>query len=214
MRPKARKELEVPVWRKGRQTALRIVAFCMMAVALFFSWLSVYAILNGFAVVAPTLWLVIFGLMVGSDILGNGIWRWPVDCLGMLIGREVIWYRLNEPSVERIYFGLRVFGVRLAHHSLAVPSIETVDWGAGQGTGMVGRDMDDWYITIWFDHGREKKRRRRKKYHRPDQDSLCLSLDERKDRVESFAMDLVEFLREAGAHLVKDGSENRFVRRL
>ena len=91
--------------------------------------------------------------------------------------------------------------------------VESVDWRAGQASGMTGCDMDDWHVALWFDHDDPIKSEKERQWHpKPEQDVYIVGPTRRKKDTASFGMEFVGFLRQAGAALEQGEDDCTFTR--
>jgi hypothetical protein len=72
--------------------------------------------------------------------------------------------------------------------------------------------MNDWHVTLWFDHNDAAESLRRKALPKPDQEVYVVGPRRRKKITEAFGLSFVEFLRAAGVILVPGEKDNCFVR--
>jgi hypothetical protein len=141
------------------------------------------------------------GFLVGC--LGNFAQGWFVDVTS------------PEGQLAEIRHGFRLFGRRFIKQRIALDKVKFVDWSMGQASAKSGRDLDDWHISLWFDHDdlTRSTKGRKKGYSHPDQELLTMNLNSNKEYAEKFALTLVGLLRNAGLPLTRVEGEARFVRK-
>lgn len=136
-----------------------------------------------------------------------------ISLMGDLFGRRYAEWSPAEAQPNCIRFGFQLFSRRFVQKSIRIDRIESVEWHTGQATDMAGRDMNDWHIWVWFNHGgpahTESWRRGRRK---PDQDLYGVGPADLKERTEALGLSFVSFLRSAGADLIQGDISSCFVR--
>lgn len=193
--------------------SLIVVVFTILAIVDLFI-LPTVDIFIGVALIAPCIWLALVTMFVWSESRkAGGLCRFLANWLGDLFGRHFAEIpALDSPSQE-IQFGYELLGRRFVKQAIGIGTIETVEWRPGQATDMAGRDMNDWQVCLWYDHcDPVKSETRRRLYRKPDQDLYLVGPSSHKKKIEAFGMNLVAFLRAAGAPLVQSDKSNCFVR--
>lgn len=173
--------------------------------------LAFYNLFHLEAVVASLCWLLFVGLMFFDSCRRKGIRQVAAGILGSFARREFVW-ATNEAGFGEIQFGYRVFGRRFFCRKIATDKIEEVNWSTGQATSVAGRDMNDWHVTVWYDHGDPAKSERRLKYRKPNQEPYSVGPDGRKEDIVAFGHALGDFLCEAGARLAKRSDQTGYFR--
>jgi hypothetical protein len=94
--------------------------------------------------------------------------------------------------------------------------IESIEWSAGQATGQMRRDMNDWHVSIWFDHDDPTKSesKRRIGLRHPRQDVHVFGPSRPMAVTKAFAHQVADSLIAAGAPLSLDeNGHGPFVRK-
>ena len=152
--------LELPV-PKSKGTVLGAVV--VTAFILSFSSLAIYNLFNWTGVLPSTLWLLLVGSVVVGTIKSKGLKQSAIELLGVFsLGEFVQAIRLTSGQVE-VQFGYQLFGRRFVHFNIAVEKIEHVKWSTGQASHRAGRDVNDWSVAVWYDHGDPVKSERNRK---------------------------------------------------
>jgi hypothetical protein len=190
-----------------------VIAVIMFQVFIcFFVGLAIQNLAEGVALVGSSLWL----LLVGSAIFGackqNGMRKFMVNVLGTYSRRRFVCAISRPDAPTVIEFGFRLFGIRLLDFVIPVERIETVYWSPGQATSMAGRDMKDWSVAIWYEHGDSAKAEEKADRHKPHLDVYIVGPSRKKELTAAFGRSFVEFLRKAGAALGQGKDEKTFVR--
>jgi hypothetical protein len=190
-----------------------IVLFVITIIVVLSVCLALVNIFSRVAMIASFIWLAFITMVLWKPIRQAGSFRrFLADCLGALLGRNFVEVAsLNVPTKE-IRFGYELFGHRFIQRSVAIDKIESIEWKTGQATDMAGRDMNDWRICLWFDHGDPVKSEKKRKWRKPDQDIYIVSPARRKKNTETLGLSFVAFLRAAGAQLSPGEKSSYFVR--
>ena len=77
---------------------------------------------------------------------------------------------------------------------------------------MAGRDLGDWSVALWYDHGDPAKSLAQKKHRWPDQEVYIVGLTGPKNKVDAFGHEFLNFLRQSGVFLVQGENDRKFVR--
>ena len=196
--------MQIPKSRGGVLVTIIVVLSVCLAVANIFCRV---------AMIASLIWLAFITMMLWTPVKKAGGFRiFLTDCLGELVGRHFVEAGSLEAPASEIRFGYELFGQRFIRKSIAVDKIESIYWATGQATGRTGRDMNDWSVYLWFDHGDPAKSEMKRKWHKPDQDIYIVGPPRRKAITEKFGLAFVAFIRAAGAPLVQGETNNQFER--
>jgi hypothetical protein len=187
-----------------------IGAYVLTTAIVFFVVVGVSNLLNRIALIPSIIWLVLVATVVWGRCRKEGIGKFLTNVQGRFASKHFV-EKISEEKVRtEIRFGYQLFGRRYFYLRLPIDKIETVEWRSGQATDMVGRDMNDWHVVLWFDHDDPAKRD--KWSRKPDQDIYIVGPDRRKEDTEAFGLSLVDFLRNAGALLAQGEDNCSFVR--
>lgn len=95
--------------------------------------------------------LVISTAVVGFIHTYGGVRRWLVRTSAAFIPRHYVWLDPHSSGTPTLTVGYRLFGKRLHLLQIGTDGIRSVEWSAGQGSDMSGRDLNDWHVALWFD---------------------------------------------------------------
>jgi hypothetical protein len=166
--------------------------------------------------IASVIWLALVTTMLWTPSKrAGGLRRFLTNCLGELFGRNFVEAVSLDAPAKEIRFGYELFGHRFIQRSVAIDKIESIECKTGQATDMAGRDMNDWSVCLWFDHGdpvKSEKKRKSRIWRKPDQNIYTVGPARRKEITEIFGLSFVAFLRAAGAQLSGGEKSSYFVR--
>lgn len=165
---------------------------------------GVINLFRGDAIIASSLWLAVVAFGYWIMCKDEGIRSYLIDYLGDVAGRHFVESTPESVRPAELHFGFEFLGRRFIQWRVALDKIESVEWKTGQATDMAGRDMHDWHVVLWFDHGDPNKKKSR--------NLRIVGPARRKMKTESLGLVFVDFLRNAGAPLERCGAEGRFVR--
>ncbi|MHC4169870.1 MAG: hypothetical protein ACYSWQ_23220 [Planctomycetota bacterium] len=203
------KEITIP--KSGTEVAFQLLISLIVVV---FVILAIVDIILGVALIASSIWLVLITMLVWwQSRKQGGLRRFLTNCLGDMFGRHFAEIPAQDLSPNGVRFGYELFGCRFINQTIRIDRIETVEWRTGQATDVAGRDMNDWHVCLWHDHCDPARSEKQREWHRkPDQDVYIVGPSARKEKIEALGMELVAFLRAAGAALVQGEESNCFVR--
>lgn len=192
-----------------------VAAVIMAAFVLFFVVLAIINILNGVAFIASILWLALIGFIIYAGSQTEGLGGFLIDLMGAFAFKHFVERIAEDEGCERVRFGFRLLGHRFYDRGISVGKIESVEWHTGQGSHMAGRDMNDWHVGVWFDHGDADRSRDKQESRllKPEQDVYCVGPSSKKAVTAAFGLELVAFLRQAGVDLVPGKDDSTYVRR-
>ena len=95
--------------------------------------------------------------------------------------------------------------------TILLAKVESVEWSTGQGSARVGKDVDDWHVSLWFDHD-DPNRPNREIYLKPGQDRHIVGPFRAKEITEAWALEIVGLLQQGGVNLERVEGEKRFQR--
>ena len=204
---------EIAIPKSGTEVVLQTV---MTVIVIVFLCLAVLNIIDGVALIASCLWIAIVGWIVRDGMKNDDIRSiriYLINLLGDLVGNHFAAVSYLDTDSREIIFGFRLFRHRFINKHILIDKIETVEWTAGQATGMAGRDMNDWRVCVWFDHGDPEKSEKQRKWHRkPDQDIYIVGPSTPRVKTEALGLALISLLRSTGAALVPTDKPTCFVR--
>ena len=168
--------------------------FVMTAIIGGFAILAVVDLFLNVAVIPSIIWLVLLIVLLRPAIRRDGGLRiWLVNRLGELVGRRFASYSAEGSVRRELYIGFEYLGHRFIQHANPIDEIQRVEWNPGQASGMMGRDMKDWHVFLWFRHNDPADNVRRK----VRKQILVVGPSRRKEITEVFGLSFVAFLNEA-----------------
>lgn len=178
-----------------------------------FAFLAVLNLANHIAIIPSVIWLLIiaWGLWSGCRDAG-GVRRYLIDWLAAFAGRRFVHFQHEDTHQSRIRFGYELFGRHFYQKDIEFDRIESVEWSPGQATSMAGRDMKDWSVALWYDHGDSEMSRKHHRLRKPDQAVYIVGPSSRKEDVASFGTEFVSFLSGVGVLLIRGEGNNVYVR--
>jgi hypothetical protein len=187
-------------------------AYALLAFLLFFVSLAIYNLVHGDGIIPSTLWLLLVGAVLFGFYSERGIQKIAIGILGAFACRQFIWATRRVDGCNEIQLGYQIFHRRFIYLSIPVENIERVHWSAGQASHVAGRDVDDWSVALWYEHGGVETSRRPQKRSRADQEIYIVGESGRKDEAAAFGRRVVDFLRDAGTPLLPGKDDCTFVR--
>lgn len=151
------------------------------------------------AIVASVLWIGLMVVVITWNIWeAGGVRHYLINCLGNYSHRHFV--RANPPTgkAETVLIGYSLLGRDWICLEVDSKAISTIEWCAGQGSALSGRDLNDWNVVLWYHPPRGKKIR----YPSIRQEELFIvGPFGPRSTVEEFGKQLVEFLIGAGVKL-------------
>jgi hypothetical protein len=204
-------ELEVPKPVRVVVGAV-VVGIFGTAFLLFFIFLAVYNLSNRMAIIPSAIWL----LLVGSVLIGlskeKGSKQFATEILGAFSRKEFVQTICRENGENEFQYGFRMFGLHFSYFTIAVDKIESVKWNTGQASHFAGRDVGDWHIAVWYDHGDLVKSKKQHWMKNPDQDLYLIGLEAPKEKTAALGHALLDLLQKSGASLIQGNNDCTFVR--
>ena len=199
---KQRSEMAIPTW-----SGEVIVGIVVCVILVFASLVAVLNLLFQVAITVSCVWLAIMAWYVWSNCKGQGDFRkCYITILGLFARKQFVESICQGMGSVTIQFGYQLFGRRVFYFTVPLDKIETVEWRPGQAPKY-------WNVFVWFDHDDPEKSVRERKWSRkPDQDIYVVGPSRRKQKTEAFGLAFVDFLRCAGADLVRGEDDHTFVR--
>lgn len=201
-------EMTIP---KSRSEVFWTGFFSLIAVA--FSILALLNLANLITVIPSVLWLVIVTWILWSGCReAGGARRYMIDWLAAFAGRRFV---LSSPETARptcIRFGYELFGHRFYQKDVEIEAIESVEWSPGQATSMAGRDMKDWSVALWHDHGDPERSKKRHMLRKPSQDVYIVGPSRCKEDTAILGREFVSFLDKIGVRLRQGTDDNLFAK--
>ncbi|MBT3379294.1 MAG: hypothetical protein HN742_43070 [Lentisphaerae bacterium] len=188
-------------------------AAVMTSFILFFVALALSNLADGLALIPSLIWLLLVTAVFVGVWREEGTRQFFTGILGEFSLKHFA--EIVEPAAapQDVRFGFSCLGHRMFYQTIPVNKIESLEWHTGQATSLAGRDMDDWHVTLWFDHGDPGKSEQQKEWYRkPDQDLYIIGPSRPKEVTAAFGREALDFLRAAGAALVQGENDCTFVR--
>lgn len=192
--------VEMPIPKPYSEVILSIV---LTSFVLFFVSLAILNLVDRIAVIPSILWLLYVSLIIQFRCKENGIYGFFINFLGKFSLRQFV----ERNQTTEIRFGYQLAGYRLLYFKIPVNKIESVEWKPGQASERAGRDMNDWYVSLWFDHDDPIKSQKKLGLRKPDQDVYVVSSARRREDTEFFGMAFLNFLQESGVFLSPVGED-------
>jgi hypothetical protein len=187
---------------------LRAIYFIVMLASI----MAMLNLITGTAVIVSGIWLIFISIMIWKACKNaGGLHKYLVNRLGEIAGRKFVESTSYKKAPTEIRFGYELFGHRFIQLVVKTDTIESVEWDKGQASGMTGRDMNDWSVYLWFDHNDPAKRKSWSR--KQDQEIYVVGPSRRWEDTDAFGRSFVDFLRAAGAILVKSDNVFCFERR-
>jgi hypothetical protein len=192
---------EMPIPKVRSEAVFQCVIFSVVAC---FTFIASINLSRGEALIASIIWIALVTVATWTACKEAGGWRgFLINHLGDVLGQRFI-----ESVPGSIRFGFQCLGHRFIQRSIPLDKVKAVEWTAGQATSMAKRDMNDWTVWLWFEHGNAAKTEAMRKWpgRNPEQDLCGIGPSDRKKRSEMLGLSVVGFLREAGVDLVQDSA--------
>lgn len=171
--------------------------FFLHSAALLGTAVSIHNLFAGFGVVTnlfSALWLVgYFGLWYSNIGCDGGIRSTFSKLLEAFASKHLLEV-LPEQRVTVKFFS---FGFPLTVLETASSSVLEIEWHPGQASAMLGEDTDDWWVFLRLRSSGVKTLRRRR-YLDDDRETFQLTEGLKREKAESLASSLVEFLGNEG----------------
>lgn len=178
-----------------------------------FAFLALLNLANRVAIIPSVIWLLFVAWILWSGCREAGaVRRYLTDWLSAFAGRRFVLFPHEAPHQANIRFGYELFGRKFFQKDIEIERIESVEWSPGQATSMAGRDMKDWSVAVWFDHGNPEKSKKHHMLSKPDQDVYIVGPARRKEDTAILGMNFVSFLCGVGACLRSGEGDNVYVR--
>jgi hypothetical protein len=180
-----------------------------------FGILAVLNLANLVAIIPSVIWLLIVTWIVWSGCRdAGGIRRYFCDWLGVFAGRRFAISANDDTGQPAVRFGYELFGRRFYERTIPLNRIESVEWSPGQATSMAGRDMKDWSVALWYDHGDREKSKKHHMLRKPDQDVYIVGPSRPKEDTAALGEDFLSFLRAIGSTLLQGDTDSLYVREI
>lgn len=187
-------EMAVPKWSTDIVISIFISTILVLATLIALVNLALRA-----EFIASCIWLA---------IMAWGLWSVRktvvVDVLGVL-GKHFVQAAPHDDGSVEIRLGFRLVGHTFITFKVPLEKIESVEWQPGQAPNF-------WHVFVWFDHDDPEKSERKAGLRKPDQDVYCVGPSSRRRRTEAIGLAFVDFLRQAGATLVRADQDCKYIR--
>jgi hypothetical protein len=163
--------------------------------------------------IPSVLWFGILFLLIWPSFLVRGLRGAVLEFLSEFSASHFADVTTEGDGEKSVRFGFTMLGHRFYCQKIAIRRIETVEWKPGRATDMAGQDMNDWHVSLWFDHDDRDRSERWKHARKPDQDIYIVGPSRRKELTAAFGRELLSFLKHAGAVLEQGDNDHTFVRK-
>ena len=202
-------EMTIP---KSRGEILLTGFFSLIVVV--FALLAFLNLANHVAIIPSVIWLLFVAWILWSGCREAGSVRmYLTDWLAAFAARKFVLFPPETTHQAFIRFGYELFGRRFYQKDIDIERIESVEWSPGQATGMAGRDMKDWSVTLWYDHGDPERSKRHHMLRKPNQDVYIVGPSKRKEDTALLGREFISFLSGIGVHLKQSTEDHIFSRR-
>jgi hypothetical protein len=186
----------------------------LYAIVLLFVAAAVYDLVNArsmplSAILASIAWLSLMALVLTASVRGpGGIRQYVINRFGEFSKQQFVKADRKGSEPVTLCFGYDMFGCEFYYLELDAASVVSVEWHPGQATAKVGRDMNDWCVSLWYRH--------------PDGPQLppypgvrdevvyIVGPSGRKGVIEAFGRSFVAFLRDMGVELASGACSTEF----
>ena len=183
-------------------------AFMAFFVAVAIFNLVHYELVSLFAIILSALWLLLVVFWIITFILEEGGLRlFVMNLLAKFSAHQFVEIVPQQGDDPIVRFRFTLLGCTFNHLQIRPAELAFVRWSAGQATGLTGRDMDDWHVTLWYN---------RKRYKRGDdtdtREKLLHFIGPEGPKCEADALggSLVDFFRSVGLELHPTKNECEF----
>lgn len=200
-------EMVIPKLLRALIAAITITSFVFLFIVL-----AIVNLFNQIAIIPSALGLLLIIVFLSTGCRCDGTKRMLVNMLGGFSLREFIQIVPQNGKCPEIRFGYRFFGHRFYYVRAPLDCISEVVWSTGQVSYQAQRDMNDWSVVVWFEGADSKWFSKPPGKSGSDRDLIIVGFSGPRSRIEKFGMEIVEFLRQAGAALVEKENGQGFVR--
>jgi hypothetical protein len=200
-------ELAIP---KPKRVIIGPIVLALFLV--FFIALAIYNLFHAQAIIPSSLWLLLVGSMLFGFCKELGVKQVAINVLGAFSIKESIQTVPRKDGLNEIQFGYRFLMFRFLYLTVPVNKIESVEWSPGQFSCRMGKDMNDWLVSVWYDHDDPVKSQLQSKLRHPDQEIYIIGLGGPKAEINIFGRSVLDLLRHSGASLVQGASDCIYVR--
>jgi hypothetical protein len=190
-----------------------VVLFVTTLSILFFVAVAVNNLLNRIAFFPSLIWLTLVTAVFVDNWRSQDTRRFLTNILGAFSLKHFAEIADSKENSRFLRFGFSALWCRHFYQAIPINKIESIEWHSGQATNLAGRDMNDWHVILWFDHGDPAKSEKQKKlYRKPDQDIYIIGPSRAKELTAAFGWEVLAFLEAAGVRLIQGKDDCTFVR--
>lgn len=177
-------------------------------------YLAIYNLLQLQGIIPSLIWLSLISFLLFGLCKEYGIKMVAIKILGAFSRKEFVQIINRQDRHNEIQFGYQAFGRHFFYFAVEADKITQIDWHTGQASSLAGKDMNDWHVALWYEHGDPIKSESMKKYgaRHPDSEVYLVGLEGPKEKTTIFGHSLVDFLQKSGVSLVPGESDSTFVR--
>ena len=208
----AKPEFDITV-PKSRSEPFWIGIFYLIVIVV--TVLAMVNLANGDAVVPSMSWFILIGwfLWQGTRDAG-GVCPLLISLLSTFAWRKFVTHSADNQDRSCIRFGFELLGRRFHLIDINLADIESVEWSPGQASNLAGRDMKDWRVILWYDHGDNEKSKKHHILMKPDQDSYVFGPSRCKEDTAVLGKQFIEFLNKIGLTLIPGYNCNAYTREI
>ena len=160
--------------------------------------------------IASLVWLGLVYLLVSMPLRDEGgVGPYFINRLGAFSSHHFARIFPGKGQTSWLAIGYTLWGRDYYYRHLETADLSSVDWHAGQGSSMSGRDLNDWSVVVWY---HDENRPARKFYPGArNEELLIVGPQGSRAEVTAFGQQLVKFLIESGVSLTPGSDACEFI---
>ena len=158
---------------------------------------------------ASVLWLGLLGVLVVGFVKEFGL---AAVCTTILGEFSLDHFAQVGPGADggvEVRFGYRLFGGSYWYVRIPTSRLASVEWSTGQLSSRYGRDMNDWQVALWYEHGDEAIAAKRKSWRHPKEELHLFGPTGRKELVGEFGRSFRGFSECGWDRIFRNGKGSR-----
>jgi len=188
-------------------SAVQLVVWISLACAAYN--LAHFWALSTTARVVSILWPALIGVVAWLGVRdAGGVRRYLVNLLADFSLRHFVQAISGDDGVT-VCLGYRLLGRDFHVLKINAAAIVSLDWRTGQATAMMGRDMGDWHVALWYDPPGQARRAPPIPGGRREH-VVVVGQPQSKREAEAFGRSLIELFRSAGIEMIPGAGETEF----